>query len=1370
MFKYYFKFFNSNTKEETNKILNINETINTRLNSFNLKIYMDDFDINHSKITDYKIVLEKELNGIYIKESVFTGEIYKMQKQVIFNNCTLNDFSDDANIKYKLKLEFYSGGILVYDGSEFSCEIVLKQQCENYIIDIDNSIRIGDFFELKNESAIENIDFSINVETSQKYNTLMYYFDFNSEENIDPGKYKVFGANYKKFHYVVSNPIFKNDFTYLHFFLKDSFDNVRYKKIKIITKENLNELMEIVSGDIYLSNITDKFNIFYNMKNVREIQTKLIITKKDNNKTIAIASKKIGLKNNNSNFVSIELLDNFSNIHELVDEAKNIELSFVINGTEKETNKINLKYDTSAPVITFSNLTDNYAVVKTSIEFFTVLGRITDTNLFYIGNDIKKYDFVDVPNYLLIYSKENLKTINYEDGTSEKLIKLNEYYITTFKSNNFTLLNYNDEQINNYKAVNDYCNENEKVFFINLDKNRLNTYERNLLSHNELCIKGPILESVISQKTLEIGNYYLVKIIIQKNTQQNIFDLGISEFDYSFLKYIDDSSISCELNRDKSINLNFESTRLVLIKSNAYRIINKFNDNNILSSKNVLKLGDISFIPLSLGNNDFFTTSQSFIFFDSSLNLKPSENIYSYPIVTSKNKPVKYQNYSIVKIDENIYNFSIDIPINDGINTFDIAFKDMLENTTTSEIKIEKQLNNIEVLIDESILNDVLVTKQEDEFLLSTLKDSILLKFIIKNQTLSNTQRENYLIVSSELGNTKHKIINEEGISYCFVDLYNIKNSKYQVYYDNVESEVRLVFQIEKIASLFLNCETNIITGNSSYFLKLNKNKFSTITLEWDNTGTIICNQLEKDGIQMIEIKRLDNSNFIEKTKLTIKVHDNKNLFKSLTKEVNVTFYNDTLIADYYITDTFLFNGQVINPRFNLEIKSFEKENIKQIMYYDPLELDFYKRKKYATYHNGVYVIENIVTPITKSSLDIEIVLNTNDNINITKKLFENNQICLSDDQEQLTCSYEKNMDKLNINIKNKNNIKISFKKALFMSNNIVFDEVEDIVFNGKETKKFSYNILNFTGTKTVQVKLINMYNKVITLNEEVLDFNNNKINGFIENLDSYNLWEYGKVQNLVFKNKNDLSGFYLKITNIFGTTIHYKLSQGNNYIEVLQVGNYEFELYYSNGEINKVFGKYFVEVAKNINEKIYIKNKSFKTCQFVTELILENLSDIPIYFLDPTISYYLNGNFIKEIAPYKIDGNLMYFDIEKKYGINKYIYQDKFITKILEEIIVNKVINEKAEIYGFTTKEETCFYISDNKIMLEKKAPLYFTSNKVRYVQIYSKDINRVFIKITNDNKETIIQKSFMPCIITCLDENKEKIDNLVYEIEYLK
>lgn len=1370
MFKYYFKFFNANTKEEINKILNINETINTRLNSFNLKIYTDDFDINHSKITDYKIVLEKELNGVYVRENVFTGEAYKLQKQVLFNNCNFGDSSDNTNLKYRLKLEFYAGGILVYDGSDFSCGIVLKHQCENYTIDIDNSVRIGDFFELKNDTAVDNIEFSVNVETSQEYNTLMYYFDFSSEESIEPGKYKVFGTSYKKFNYIVSNPIFKNDFTYLHFFLKDSFDNIRYKKIKVITKENLNELMEIVSGDVYLSDINDKFNVFYNIKNVREIQVKLNITKSDNNKTVAIASKRIGLKNNNNNFVSIELLDNFSNIEELTNGAKNIEMSFLINGTEKETNKINLMYDTSAPIITFSNLSDNYSVVKTDINYFAVLGRVTDGNLFYIGNEIKKYDFIDIPNYMLIYSPENLKSISYEDGTSEKLIKLNEYYITTFKSDKFSLLNYNDEKISNYKAVNDYCNENEKVFFINLDKNKLSTYEKNLLANNKLCIKGAMLESVISQDTLELGNYYLIKIIISKEASANVFDLGINEFDYSFLKYVDDSSISCELNRDKSIDLNFISTRLVLIKSNADRIIKKFNDNNILSSKNVLKLMDISFLPLSLNSNDFFTTSQSFIFFDSTLNLKPSGNIYSHPTLTTNDNKVEYKNYSIVKIDDSIYNFSIDIPINDGINTFQITFKDMLNNEASSEIKIEKQLNNIEVAIDEDVLNDVIVTKQENEFLLSTLKDSILLKFIIKNQTLNNTQKENYLILSSDLGNTKHKIINEDNVSYCFVDLYNIKDSKYQVYYDNVDSEVKLIFNIEKIDSMFLDCQTDIITGNSSYFLKLNKNKFSVITLEWDNTSAINCIQLEKDGIQMIEIKRLRNNNFIEKANLMIKVHDNKNLFKSLTREVKITFYNDTLIADYYIENKFLFNDSIISPKFNLKIKSFEKENIKRIVYYDALELDFYKRKKYATYKDGIYTIENIVTPITKSLLNLEITINTDDDLTITKKLFENNQIALSEDQWQLTCSYEKNKDKLNINIKNKSNSNIEFKKAIFISNNIIFDEIEGISFNEKEIKKFEYNILKFSGTQTVQVKLVNLYDKVISLNEEVIDFSNNNITGHIENIDTYNLWEYGKVQTIILNNQHNLAGFHLEATDIFGSVFDYKLSNGPNYIELPNTGHYDLELCYSNTEVHKSLEKFYVEVAKNINDKIYVKNKSFKTCQFVTDIVLESLSDIPVSFLAPSISYYLNGNFIKEINPYQVEGNIMYFDIEKKYGINKYVYKDKFITKTLEEIVINKVINEHAEIYGITTKDESCFCINDNKIILEKKTHLYFNSNKVRYIQIYSKEINRVFTKMATDDKENLIQKSFMPCVITCLDENKDQIKELVYEIEYLK
>ena len=169
--KYYLRFYNNENKENYYIYDDSKDYLfNTNLNYFDLKIFSSEISIDYSRITNYKIVIEKETNGIYSIENVFYGE--KKDEYIKFEKCYLNKELDyDKNTKYKVYIELLEGGITVYSSLNKYITLVYKSVCDDFNIDIYNSKYIGDTYELQDDEIL-NISFSINIDNNDKNNTL----------------------------------------------------------------------------------------------------------------------------------------------------------------------------------------------------------------------------------------------------------------------------------------------------------------------------------------------------------------------------------------------------------------------------------------------------------------------------------------------------------------------------------------------------------------------------------------------------------------------------------------------------------------------------------------------------------------------------------------------------------------------------------------------------------------------------------------------------------------------------------------------------------------------------------------------------------------------------------------------------------------------------------------------------------------------------------------------------------------------------------------------------------------------------------------------------------------------------------------------
>lgn len=1367
MIKYYCKFFEPNTNDQVNSIVYAGEMMNSKFNNFNIKIDMSDFDVNHLDISEYKLTVEKKMNGTYIFFNSFVGQIDVVQKQILFNG--ILDKTDNTNVGYRFHLTFYSGGISIFEGSKYSFEITVKNECEDFYIEVDNSICIGDDVELQEDDEIENITFDVNVNNNSKNNTLMYWYDFGYEEDVKPKEFKVFGEKTKKFDYVISKPIFKNDFTYLHFYMKDSFNNIRYKKVKILTKKNVNELLEIISGDIYLNDLNHEFCLFYRSKNINEVKVKLYTITNNDSEENYVGKKTIGFRDLEDEFISINLSDHFDDIENILKKSKEIKMTFLLNSSEKESlNSINIFYDYSSPEI-FLDLDDNYLLKKENVEYVKISGKVVDKNLFFIGGDIKKYDFNDVNNYCLIKSDIDITHIELNNGSKIKPIKLGKYYVASLNDKIYAIY-HKTEKLTNVLMLDDFCSKDEKVLFVNIDKKKLNTYEKNLLDNNLLLLKGDIEGHIVSQNTYDIGNHYLIKAIVNAEFTDNVkFDIGISEFNYSFLKYIDDNSVSCELRRNKTLNMDFDSSRLVFIKTNKPIQFQKFSKDEMLTSKSSIIIDDVSFVPISLSNSSFFTCKQSHIFFDDVLNNKPVDNVFTYPTITSNDINIEFKNYKMSKIEKEIFSFEFDVQVKFGVNELKITFEDILKNKQSKDFIIEIQDKDVEVIIDESYLEDAIITEEKDYKVLNTKKESLTVKLIIKNQTHMQRQSEKFLILSSGRGNSKYKIINEKNVSYCYIDLYNYNEKNCDVFYDSINSDVKLNIKLNKIDFLKLDCPSETITGMTNYYIPLKKDNFSLLTIEHTNAEKITCEYVEKDGNSFIQVNRLDNKNFIEESYINIKAFDNKNIFNGISKDISITFYNDTLIADAYIQPQFIINDEIFSNSINIEIKTFEKEYIDTISYYDLLELDFYKRKKKAEYKgDGIYVIKNIITPIVPTPIDVEISLKTKKQIVITKRLFNDAFISLKENEEDVSLAYEMNNSKLDIVIKNKGKKSLNIKSAFLLLDGKITKEYKDIKIDSTKTHTIELPIKQLYGHKQISFKIINEYGTKIIFPDELVNIKRNISSCAIKGFGKYNLLDVSESNIIDIIKEDDNIDLSLIIVDLYGIKTKYNVNDGINNINHLEPGLYEY--YLVDDSTGTEIVNYHVEISHDKTSLIQSKNNGYLKYDFVKDIVLENLSSIPMEELDPKLLYYLNDNFIKVCTPNWINERNMQFTIDKKHELNKYVYKDSFIEKTLPIVKISKPDNLKSKVYNFNTKDESAFYIKDNCVNVERQVPVYFTAENLKYMKILSKPINRWFTKSIINDEENMIPFAFIPCEVKFFNVNNEEVKELKLDINISK
>ena len=223
--QYFFNLFNSEKVE--NFIYEENKNIKTNLNFFNVKFYLE--DLTDLEISDCELIIEKENEGKYNFNNKISGEIE--EGLVEFKNAEFKNAIEELS-NYRIYFELKQGGITVLSTKKDPINFTLYMKAVDFNINFKDAIKLNDIYELQKEN-LEELIFEFNV---NNFNNFQYYYEINSKEEISPRDYKILSNNTLMINETLNIEHFKDGFTYLHFFLKDSFENIKNIKsqLKII--------------------------------------------------------------------------------------------------------------------------------------------------------------------------------------------------------------------------------------------------------------------------------------------------------------------------------------------------------------------------------------------------------------------------------------------------------------------------------------------------------------------------------------------------------------------------------------------------------------------------------------------------------------------------------------------------------------------------------------------------------------------------------------------------------------------------------------------------------------------------------------------------------------------------------------------------------------------------------------------------------------------------------------------------------------------------------------------------------------------------------------------------------------------------------
>lgn len=1354
---FYFNFF----KEEKNEYIKMDkntESIKTNLENFNLKIFELECQVDLKNVTETTLVIEKENKGSFFHYKTVSGTYDSYERSYNYKDVKL--ISEDVSSVFRINLEFKENGIVVFNTKELARKIYFKPKTENFDVDVHDAKRIHDVFELQNENDT-NIRFDITLD-SQSNNTTSqyrYWFDFK-EVSTTPKNFESLGASIRSFSEQKLNEYFFENQTYLHIEIRDVFGNIGYKKYKILAHGNTFSLFEIFNEPISINAFDSPIKLFLDYRNATVITPVIEYVYNKTLKRIK-SSKQLGEAHYRNNVLDIKLSDHFE--QKISEESNKFNLFFEINNNEESASSVvTIIYDNKKPLIKLSNLDDeNYMLIVDDKNHQAINGMVFDDSLFYVGSENRKCGFANVDERILIHSLYQIDEIIFANGEKPYVYKYGEYYLVEDKGGVFEIKNEGVVvPVSRYTYIRNTKITGKKHFYITLDKNKLSNYEKNIIENQGgLNIKGPLSVELHSQEFIKFSHFYIVKGIVDNSKVQSFsFGLGIDEFEYDFAKYVYDNNVSCKISKFKEISLDFTETKFIFIASSAKNEIITFNNHQKLKRMFTNIIDEISFFILSKKEDELFTTSESVTFIDQYLNTLPYEKIHLTPIVKdNQGKNIEIKSFTMTEIPNNedkSYNISMDVPIKEGENFYTLTITDNTGLEESINFILEKNTKLIGVDIRENDMLDSEIFKKDDYIHLVNNKDLCFVKVLIFNETRKQKKSEKYLLVKNGTTVEKHRIQELNGTRFVALYLGNShEETDYVITYDDYNEQL-LKIKTRKQDGLFLKVENDFIVGNNSYHLNFEKDDFSTVSIEYTNRQNFRCELFDN----YVEVQRLKNTNFIEELQITFSANDKNGNYSHVTKTVSGKFYNETIVTDYYVENAINIGGKLDEPTFDLVVKSQDVSNILYIAMYDESELNVFNRKKISYFNNddNCFRFKKITTPITPSTIKLFFYIKGDEKLILEKEIFIEQKIYYSKDKNKALISANETREEIQINF-NTSDFDDVYSKLIIYVNDEEKIAKENVSLATIASHTETLKIIDLPLEARIYAKLVDKKGMITYSKIFDFDFNIKKTNVSIAHNFNKKLLDVKNANTLVIGNfENKI--IEVVAVNSYGEKSSQELRNGEQVIDIFKPGEvYKVSLNIKDRNAKRQFYQNTIQVYNKIEEILELKNRFFEKIKLNRVVSIKNNSLLNDKDLNCYLSHYIDGNYVKAYSPIFENGSID-FKITKYVGRNKLILHYNGEQMELSEFMFRTAPVNRHEIYDIKIDKNIIYSKNNNEYILSEPSDITLKTKGLSYLSIKSESVGRVIEKAVADNFTCSINKAWIPCTITGLDENKKK------------
>lgn len=1411
-----FKFYEDGKGIEYKKLDLVDDSHKTNKKYFSLKILLSTIKFDINSVTDFNLRMRRDNGTNYYH----TGYIDKDEQCLKFDNCEFKDISY-IDGEYETFLEFYSGGILIYDGSTENLLLNLATTASEYTISLDNSKNTAGIIEMQQtDGLITELQFEFKM-TSNAFNDYYAYYFSNTEEAKEY-IYKPFVAG-TKLTQMVTPTFFKEGKTYLFTSMKDAFGNIKTKKFQIITKSNTTHYFKIIECTDFITNVDSTITTYFESINVERIRP-VIKYEKNSIEHIIKATNEIGLLQNQDNVLSFSFKDAFGIENSAIENIKLFDLYYEINGTLDQSNHVTVIKDSNIPIITCYGFDKNgYQLIKTNISKYKIEGTVDNSNMFFVSNDttvgsitnckkityltcttpIDKVSFIDVNDveyelFPIFLNKDNVRSI----------YKVETETLIDYKS---VAASYDDVDVP-VEYLSDFHGPDQKVFFVSYDFDKLDTYTQNIITSNGgIVFSGPITTKLLKTQYIKFGKYIYLKGYIPSSEISEVdFDILVKNTTSSLIKETFSKNVSCNLKHNKDLVLDFVNTSIIGINSSIENELIKIFGSVYYTSYPMLPISNIQIATVSGKTTDAVKCKGINTYINTGLNDSSNVKTYFIPTLKKNNAVIEYTDYKVAKLSDTMYSFEFNVEITNGMNDISISFVDLNNNEGELALKLEKNINEVNIVLNK-YQDNASITFSNDECFVNSLEENTVLQLDISGETYTQLNSERYIKVKDSNGySTQYRVITKQGSNKSFVilEMSNLKENyeKMTIYYDD---EIIYSFSIKKTEQILLTSELAFTSGSNVYYLKYMKDAISQIYLDWDNKEYFSCKIVDNNFIEIKKIKETQKAEI----NLSITSYDPNNIYPSSVFVSSGLFYTSTVIKNEFL----YYNGARQSPSisipssvFNLELECFNNIDIEEIYVNDYNEFLYgdIKKKAYYDSDKNCFIISNIITPTIYSDI-VVYIKTTYLEFELTYNAFSKNKIIYDYDNTTYSMSFSGINENYNLQIGSSKstttNIVGNFvgsnyiqKIELFLDGELIFTETPNYKFsNINSYYKTPVSIdKNISGLKEINCKITDGAGRIRYTKNIFYNINNFDTLLEITNIKEKNIGVKGQTIKINVKAtgyKPNTYSLYYNIEDIFGNITKVLIQEGENlgtffnelglfktYI-TLQSGTFELKSKYYYFDINDVGVKHV-----SLFDNAYSRIKKIFEIKFLKNTFYEN------NILSSKLNHYHAGKLIAEYYPIYNQDNNFTFKIKKLPGLNRYEYEDNFLRFFIDDCTIQISDLIKPQMLKFETYDDSSFeYIGDDFLSQEKSMNFLSKNNVVDFedsndvftlernsnvrltyvgvdtIQILSKNGLILSEKKCLDGIYTNIESLYIPCTIEHFDANGVKLNNLTFDIE---